>query len=79
MVHPKDEVTHCLFCDTPLCVDCEVGGLCSNCAQVVEDEEDLEAEEGFWKVQVYILNISVTSPSTSFTLISRPKALNSFL
>lgn len=44
----EDEAIHCLFCGAAICEDCEVGGFCSACAQIVEAEEDLEAEEGFW-------------------------------
>lgn len=45
---PEDNVTNCLYCGAPICEDCETGGLCSNCAQILEAEDDLEAEEGFW-------------------------------
>jgi len=45
---PEDDVIHCLYCDSPLCEDCQIGGLCSNCLEILEAEEDLEREKGYW-------------------------------
>ena len=44
------EKTNLLYShDTPLCSDCEFNGLCPNCMEIYVEEEDLEAEEGFWQ------------------------------
>jgi predicted amidophosphoribosyltransferase len=42
---PVDEVVYCSNCGAPLCGECATMGLCSNCEETVQREEDLEMEE----------------------------------
>jgi len=42
---PVDEVVYCGNCGVPLCGECGTVGLCSNCEESSQAEEDLETLE----------------------------------
>ena len=41
----NDVTIHCYECDKPLCIDCGSTGLCPDCEEVWESEEDVMDEE----------------------------------
>jgi len=42
---PVDEVVYCGHCGAPLCNECGTVGLCSNCEETWQTEEDSETME----------------------------------